>query len=236
MALDPLGEDTEFSGESERVLGSFAASAATAVASAQSVAEDKVLNSIEAAERERGRWARELHDEALQSMGGLRVLLSTARRGGADGEMDELLAQAIERVDHTIAEMRRLIADLRPPTLDELGLAAALEALVERLNWGEVIDVELQVDLAYEAGRHPTRLLSQVEDTVYRLVQEAIEQRGETRRDRSRDGRGESRTGESIRVRIADERARVLTPTVRPPGSGCEGCASGWRWREVRWR
>ena len=84
VALDPLGEDTEFSGESERVLGSFAASAATAVATAQSVAEDKIRYSIDAAERERGRWARELHDEALQSMGGLRVLLSTARRGGAE--------------------------------------------------------------------------------------------------------------------------------------------------------
>ena len=174
VALDPLGEETEFSNEEERVLGSFAASAATAVATAQSVAEEKVRNSIEAAEHERGRWARELHDEALQSMGGLRVLLSTARRRRTAGEMDELLSQAIERVDHTIAEMRRLIADLRPPTLDELGLAAALETLVERLSWGEVLGVELRAELAHDSGRHPTRLLSQTEDTVYRLVQEAL--------------------------------------------------------------
>ncbi len=164
----------EFSPEDQRLLESFAASAATAVATAQSVAEQRISENIEAAERERGRWARELHDEALQSMGGLRVLLSTARQGRTEGEMDELLSQAIERVDHTIAEMRRLIADLRPPTLDELGLAAALEALVERLSWGEVLDVELRADLDYEAGRHPTRLFNQVEDTIYRLVQEAL--------------------------------------------------------------
>jgi signal transduction histidine kinase len=175
VALDPLAEEIEFSGESERVLGSFAASAATAVATAQSVAEDQLRNSIEAAERERGRWARELHDESLQSLAGLRVLLSTAlRTPGSSDDTNRLLAQAIDQVDGTIAEMRRLIADLRPPTLDELGLAAALEALVERLTWGHVLEVELEIDLAHEAGRHPTRLLGQIEDTIYRLVQEAL--------------------------------------------------------------
>jgi signal transduction histidine kinase len=171
VALDPLTEGAEFGIESERVLGSFAASAATAVATAQSAAKDSVRNSIEAAERERGRWARELHDESLQSLAGLRVILSAARRGG---DVDGLLAQAVEQVDATIAEMRRLIADLRPATLDELGLAAALEALVERLGWGEVLDVELRVELAEDGGGNPIRYLGQIEDTVYRLVQEAL--------------------------------------------------------------
>ncbi len=221
VALDPLGEDTEFSNESERVLGSFAASAAIAVATAQSVAEDKVRNSIEAAERERGRWARELHDEALQSMGGLRVLLSTARRSGTEGEMDALLSQAIERVDHTIAEMRRLIADLRPPTLDELGLAAALEALVERLNWGEVLGVELGADLAYDSGRHPTRLLNQVEDTVYRLVQEALNNAAK-HAETNRAAVEVTEDEESIRVRIED-RGRGFDPDEDTGGFGLRG-------------
>ena len=142
----------EFDEADEQSVLTLAEWTAIAVDNAQSVAEDKMRYSIEAAERERGRWARELHDEALQSMGGLRLLLSTARRGATESGMEELLSQAIERVDHTIAEMRRLIADLRPATLDELGLAAALEALVERLTWGKVLDVELEVDLAYDAG------------------------------------------------------------------------------------
>ncbi len=173
VALDSLGRTTGFTDGDEQALTSFATSAAIAVATAQSVAEERMRNSIESAERERGRWARELHDEALQSMAGLRVLLSTARRGADEGT-GEVLGQAIERVDHTIAEMRRLIADLRPATLDELGLAAALEALVERLTWGQVLNADLRIDLAYDAGRHPTRLLSQIEDSVYRLVQEAL--------------------------------------------------------------
>ena len=107
-------------------------------------------------------------------MAGLRVLLSAARRKGAGEETDQLLLQATEQVDHAIAEMRRLIADLRPPALDELGLAAALGTLVERLTWGEVLDVALETDLDFEAGKSPTRLLGQIEDTVYRLVQESL--------------------------------------------------------------
>ncbi len=80
VALDSLGRSGGFTEEDERLLDSFAASAATAVATAQSVAEDRMRDSIEATERERRRWARELHDESLQSMAGLRVMLSRARR------------------------------------------------------------------------------------------------------------------------------------------------------------
>jgi signal transduction histidine kinase len=203
VGLDSLGRSGGFTEEDERVLDSFAASAATAVATAQSVAEDRMRDSIEAAERERGRWARELHDEALQSMAGLRVMLSSVRRGGDGAETDKLLSQAIEWVDTAIAEMRRLIADLRPAALDELGLAPALEALVERLTWGEVLDVELRIDLAYGSGRQPTRLVSQIEDTVYRLVQEALN-------NAARHAETDSATveviedEETIRVRIHD--------------------------------
>ena len=173
VALDPLGRDTGFSDEDEAVLVSFAASAATAVSTAQSVAEDRTRDSIAATERERGRWARELHDESLQSLAGLRVLLSAARRSDPE-EIDRLLTQGIEQVDATIAEMRRLIADLRPPTLDELGLGAALEALGERISMGESIEVEMNVDLDFHSGRVEQRLVSEIEDTVYRLVQEAL--------------------------------------------------------------
>jgi signal transduction histidine kinase len=174
VALDPLGPGDEFGAESEQLLGSFAASAATAVATAQSAAADSVRNSIEAAERERGRWARELHDESLQSMAGLRVVLSAARRGGDPANVDDLLGRAVEQVDATITEMRRLIADLRPATLDELGLGAALEALVERLRWADVLEVRLRVELAKGEDGRPIRFVGQIENTVYRLVQEAL--------------------------------------------------------------
>lgn len=220
VALDPLGRDAGFSDEDEEVLVSFAASAATAVSTAQSVAEDRTRDSIAATERERGRWARELHDESLQSLAGLRVLLSAARRGDP-GEIDRLLTQGIEQVDTAIAEMRRLIADLRPTALDELGLGAALEALGERTAMGDAIEVEMNIDLDFHSGRSEVRLLGEIEDTVYRLVQEALnnaKQHGETghaRVDVSEDG-------DTLRVRVSDEGCG-FDPSAATDGFGLVG-------------
>ncbi|HEU4944830.1 MAG TPA: GAF domain-containing sensor histidine kinase [Solirubrobacterales bacterium] len=203
VALDPLGRDSGFSDEDESVLLSFAASGATAVATAQSVAESRTRESIAATERERGRWARELHDESLQSLAGLRVLLSAARRSDPE-ELDRLLSQGIEHVDMAIAEMRRLIADLRPSTLDELGLGAALETLGERTAAGHSIAVEVNADMDFEAGRNQHRLLGEIEDTTYRIVQEALTnavKHGKAERARV----DVSENGESLRVRVLDE-------------------------------
>jgi signal transduction histidine kinase len=221
VALDPLGRDAGFSDEHEIVLLSFAASAATAVATAQSVAEGRTREGIAATERERGRWARELHDESLQSLAGLHVLLSAARRSESPTEVDKLLGQGIEQVDAAIAEMRRLIADLRPTTLDELGIGAALEALAERTGAGNSIEVGLSVALAWEDGEHQSRLLAEIEDTVYRLVQEALNNAVQ----HSGAGRVEVEVGESggmLRVRIADE-GRGFDPSASPAGFGLIG-------------
>lgn len=220
VALDPLGRDVGFSDEDEQVLLSFAASAATAVATAQSIAADRTRDSIAATERERGRWARELHDESLQSLAGLRVLLSAARRSNVE-ESDRLLAQGIEQVDSAIAEMRRLIADLRPTTLDELGLGAALEALAERLAAGDVIEVDLRIDLDFHAGRTDRRLVTEIEDAVFRLVQEALN--NAARHSGAKRARVElSENEDNLRVRVIDEGAG-FDPGARPEGFGLIG-------------
>jgi signal transduction histidine kinase len=218
VALDPLGRDLGFSNEDEQVLVSFAASAAIAVATAQSVAEERTRDSIAATERERGRWARELHDESLQSLAGLRVLLSTARRSDAD-ETDRLLSQGLEQVDGAIAEMRRLIADLRPPTLDELGLGAALEALSERMTASGALEVDLDLDL--HSGRTVVRLVSEIEDAAYRLVQEALNnaaRHGDT--DKAKVEAIES--DDKLRLRISDQ-GRGFDPSERSDGFGLVG-------------
>ncbi len=59
-----------FDDEDEQLLMSVAASAATAVATARSVAAERLRLSLEAAEQARARWARELHDETLQGLTG----------------------------------------------------------------------------------------------------------------------------------------------------------------------
>ena len=69
-AYDRVGGEQGFDREDERLLGAFAASAATAVATGRQVEEQRLRQSIEASEQERRRWARELHDETLQSLAG----------------------------------------------------------------------------------------------------------------------------------------------------------------------
>ena len=130
-AFDHLGDEAGFDDEDERLLGAFAASAATAVATGKSVEEQRLRESIEASEQERRRWARELHDETLQSLAGLRVGLSAALRG-SEQELRAAVESAVENVVEEIANLRTLIVELRPAALDEYGAAAAIESLAER--------------------------------------------------------------------------------------------------------
>ena len=163
----PVGSLRVFGGpfgeEHERLLQAFAASAATAVATAQNASEEALRRAIEASEAERGRWARELHDETLQQLAGLRMLLSGARRSGDRERIEVAIEAALERITTGIADLRGLITDLRPAALDELGIEPALESLAGRSE----VDIELRVELA----ERPT---GEVESTIYRLVQEAL--------------------------------------------------------------
>jgi signal transduction histidine kinase len=173
-AFDRLEDGPEFSADDERLLQAFAATAATAVATGQNVMSHSMQGSIRASEAERRRWARELHDETLQELGGLRVLLSAARRSTDPERLDEALGQALELVTGGIANLRALIADLRPAALDDIGTGAALSGLVERVRATSGLPIELTVDLSFEAGRVASRHLPELEEAIYRIVQEAL--------------------------------------------------------------
>ncbi len=172
-AGDPLGDRSEFSAEDERLLTAFAASAATAVATARSVAEDRLRQSISAAERERGRWARELHDETLQGLGALRVLLASGLRGGSPEALEGAVSEATSQLDSEIQNLRALIAELRPAALDEIGVEAAIQGLAEHVSAtaGLAVETELSLSSAHAASNGPG---SELESTIYRLVQEAL--------------------------------------------------------------
>jgi two-component system, NarL family, sensor histidine kinase DevS len=171
-ALDRLSDGPEFSAEDERLMTAFATSAATAVATARDV--EGLRRSLEAAERERSRWARELHDQTLQDLAGLKVMLSGARRAKEREQVDRILEQAIEHVQLGVDALRGLVTELRPAALDEFGTGPALRALVDRTSATAGLEVELTVDLAYEQGRADTRHAPELESTLYRLVQEAL--------------------------------------------------------------
>jgi signal transduction histidine kinase len=172
-AFDRGPEREMFSEDDEQLLRTFAASAATAVALAQSVQDDRLRSSLAAAEAERGRWARELHDETLQGLGGLQVLLSSALRRGDPGRSEQAMREAVEHIKREIENLRAIITELRPAALDELGLQTAIEALLDRHREQSGFQIEDELVLPGPATG-TERLDSELESVVYRLVQEAL--------------------------------------------------------------
>jgi signal transduction histidine kinase len=154
-------------------LSTFAVSAATAIGATQQVEEEKRRLSIASSERERARWARELHDETLQELGALRMLQESALRVDDPETMKRALAQASERVEGLIGGLQGLITELRPAALDQLGVAAAIESLIDRIASRGGPAVEVDIDLPAGEGAE-ARLDPELEATVYRIVQESL--------------------------------------------------------------
>ncbi|MEA2148404.1 MAG: hypothetical protein QOD69_234 [Solirubrobacteraceae bacterium] len=167
-AFDRGADAAGFTEDDETTLRAFAASGATAVALAQSVQHERLRHSMDAAEAERRRWARELHDETLQGLGGLRVILSSALRRIEPGAVADLLREGVGQVEREIENLRAIITELRPAALDELGLVPAIDALIARMSTVEGLTIATSVDVDGE------RLGEEVETTVYRFVQEAL--------------------------------------------------------------
>jgi signal transduction histidine kinase len=169
LAAFDRGDDNEvFSEEDERTLRAFAVSTATAVAIAQSVVADRLRSSLASAEGERRRWARELHDETLQNLGALHMLLVSGLANPE--ELDATVNEAADLVRDEVVKLRHLIAELRPAVLDQVGLEAALESLGRKVR---VID-GLEVDLNLEMSQLGRSLSASDESVLYRAVQEAL--------------------------------------------------------------
>ena len=174
LALDRAEGSPVFDADDEHLLTSFGASAAIAIATAQSVEAERLRHSMRASEAEHRRWARELHDETLQELGGLKVMLESARAANQPGMLEDAVAKAVEQLELSIGGLQALITELRPAALDQLGVKPALEALMSRTTATSGIEISARVDLASDGGREPTRLSGEIESTIYRLVQEAL--------------------------------------------------------------
>ena len=114
--------------------------------------------------------ARQLHDGIGPALAGLTLKTETARAllpSGADGA-SRRLHDLSEEIRHTVADVRRLVEGLRPPALDELGLAAACTRAVERLT----AEAGLAADV--HAGDDLPALPAAVEVAAYRIVVEAV--------------------------------------------------------------
>lgn len=157
-----------FDEEDERNVMTLAGWAAVAIVNARSVAAARLREAMAAAEHERRQWARELHDETLQGLAFLRFTLGAARDDPQ--RLEEIAPRMLEQIDLEIANLRALISDLRPDSLDEIGVEAALESLAQRMaQRSDRARIEVE---ASRFGRD--RLRAPLEVAVYRVVQEAI--------------------------------------------------------------
>jgi len=198
--FDRLDEALRFGDREEGLMLSFAASAATAVATAKSVEADRLRHSLRSAEQERGRWARELHDETLQGLAALGVVLNSGLRAGGEA-LERAARQATEQVSEEILKLRALITELRPAALDELGLVAAVEGLARRAQEVEGLEVELELELAEEDALDPD-----VTTAIYRLIQEALTNVGKHARATVVEV-GVAQDSSGVRIRVADDGA-----------------------------
>ncbi len=126
------------------------------------------MQMIDAQEEERKRIARELHDEASQDV----VVIKRKIAALSDRVAEESIAAELEAISElagqTVVGMRRFSRDLRPPTLDELGLTSALEELLAEVRERSAISAELKI------GGRSRRLPIETELAIFRIAQAAV--------------------------------------------------------------
>jgi signal transduction histidine kinase len=134
------------------------------------IRSDLIKRLLTAHEDERRRIARELHDETGQALTALILTIDRVHalaEQGRTGTAAEL-ARLRELAETTLEDVRKLIYDLRPTILDDLGLAAALRWYVERQLAPRGLDADLRVQLG------DRRLDPTLETAVFRIAQEAL--------------------------------------------------------------
>jgi signal transduction histidine kinase len=122
-------------------------------------------------EEERRRLRRDLHDGLGAQLAGLNIQAGTLRRliPRDPAAADEVVVELRNELRCAIADIRRLVYDLRPPALDDLGLAEALRRLAERYGAEGG-----QLRVLVEAPEDLPNLPAAVEVAVYRITQEAL--------------------------------------------------------------
>jgi signal transduction histidine kinase len=122
-----------------------------------------------AQEEERKRLARELHDDTIQSLVIIRATLDTLTVGQRPSGPATARLDAVKQIiDASVDEIRRFSRDLRPSILDDLGLAQAVDWLIDDMARRTDIQTHLNVE------GEPRRFSVDAELAVYRIAQEAL--------------------------------------------------------------
>ena len=125
---------------------------------------------IEGQEDERRRISRELHDQIGQILTAVKMNLYTVQQFCKMSEAGSYVKDNIEAVDEALRLVRDLSVDLRPPVLDDLGLATALRWYVDRYVKRTGLNVEVIIDLT----DHNERFSRERETACFRIAQEAL--------------------------------------------------------------
>lgn len=135
----------------------------------EALRRDLLRHTVIAQEDERGRIARELHDETAQFLTALSLNLATLKNLLPQDQRTIELIEGLQSMTRQMSQgIYRLVHDLRPAQLDDLGLVAALQYLSEE----EYKRAGLQVELTVEGSRH--RLDTLIETVLFRVAQEAL--------------------------------------------------------------
>ncbi|MCK5646622.1 MAG: sensor histidine kinase, partial [Anaerolineales bacterium] len=125
---------------------------------------------IQAQEQERLHLSRELHDESGQLLAALLVQLGLLEREAEqDGQVRKRISELKETTNEIQTNLHQLAVDLRPASLDHLGLVTALEQYVNDFNQQYNIQVEFEA-----VGMRKERLPNDVETAIFRIVQESL--------------------------------------------------------------
>ena len=124
-------------------------------------------------DEERQRIARDLHDDLNQALAAIRLHVAAAhqRLGTASRDVHALLEETTDLVANAIDSTRRIINDLRPQMLDDLGLLAALQALVSQFRRRSGIACRLAVHDHLPVDTQPA---PQIANCLYRVAQEGL--------------------------------------------------------------
>ncbi len=219
-----LRRDGGFRDADRRALAAFAASVAQRLQAERSVEIERLRYGMEAQERERTRWAREIHDEVVQGLGALRLKLANARDQQDTAALNGAVDDVLEGLGTEIDGLRHLITELRPAALDDLGLVPALEALARRAQAIDGLDVQTEIELDPDRERMDAEL----ESTIYRVVQEALTNVSRhAQATRAVVSIAAVRDGSAIRVAVTDD-GRGLPAGGAPSGPRGDGLQGGF--------
>ena len=219
-----LRSDGGFRDADRRALHAFAASVAQRLQAERSVEIERLRFGMEAQERERTRWAREIHDETVQGLGALRLKLANARDQHDAPALSSAVDEVLEGLGTEIDGLRHLITELRPAALDDLGLVPALEALARRAQAIDGLDVKTEIDFD---STHE-RMDAELESTIYRVVQEALTNVSRhAEATRAVVSISTTPEGSALRVAVTDD-GRGLPAGGAPSGPRGDGLKGGF--------